>query len=203
MLSLFLAAQLQLPVADENTARHLLYDFPDATEEEVTSARVALWISAKGKVRDCRLVAYGGNKSFAEQLCQKMIGARFEPARDGGGNPVPSLFTTVLGASGDNVHRSGTMMNWMRGPSAPADFVINLSALPPELAWNQRVAINIMIDEEGWVASCERDGAQTSQRWSELACKEAGASRFEQMTSDGRQRVAYIRNLVVKFEGVE
>jgi hypothetical protein len=200
MLSLLLAAQLQLPVPSDATVRHLLYDFPDASEEQVASARVALWISAKGKVRDCRIVAYGGDKTFAEQLCEKIIGARFEPARDGAGNRVPSLFTIVLGASGSSVHRSGTMMNWMSGASAPADFVINLSALPPGLAWNPRVAVNVLIDEAGRVASCEGDGAPDSQKWIAIACQEAGAGKFEAMTSEAAEPVAYIRNLVVKFE---
>jgi len=203
MLSLLLAAQLQLPVAGEATVRHLLYDLPDASEEQVASARVALWISAKGKVRDCRIVAYGGDKTFAEQLCEKIIGARFEPARDGDGNPVPSLFTIVLGASGSSVHRSGTMMNWMSGASAPADFVINLSALPPGLAWNPRVAVNVLIDEEGQVASCEGDSAPESQQWIAIACQEAGAGKFEAMTSETAEPVAYVRNLVVKFETQE
>jgi hypothetical protein len=200
MLSLLLAAQLQLPVVTQDTLHHLVSGMSALSRESVTSARVALWISAEGKVRECRIIAFVGEQKDADLLCRKVLGARLSPALDGTGRPVPSLFTTVLGASADSGNHPATVSKWIDGALAPADFVINLSALPPSLAWNPRVAINVLVDQNGGVATCEADAAQVSQEWVEIACGEVRAGGLDPMTSEGSARVAYIRNLVVKFE---
>lgn len=200
MISLLLAAQLQLPVANQETFRHLLAGISALPKDDIASARVALWISVKGKVRECRVVAFVGKRENADLLCRKVVGARFNPARDQSGMPVPSVFTTVLGASVGSAGDPNSMTKWMSGALAPADFVINLSVLPPALKWDPRVPVTVMIDKEGRVAHCEADSGQISPEWVETACHEVKAGTFEPMTSEGQERVAYVRNIVVKFE---
>lgn len=200
LFSLLVAAQLQLPLPTQETSRHLLSGMTSLSASDMASARVALSIAADGKVRECRVVAFVGEREGADHLCREIVGARFTPARDGAGQAVPSVLTTVLGASGDSAIHPGTATRWISGALAPPDVIINLSALPPALAWNPRVEVNVMIDPQGRVAECQAGAAQVAQDWVETACSQVRASGFDRLVLEGQEPVAHIRNLVVKFE---
>ncbi|MEL6530982.1 MAG: hypothetical protein AAGK01_12910 [Pseudomonadota bacterium] len=199
MLSLLLASALQLPTSTETTARHLLRGMKFETEEQTAAARASLWINAKGKVRDCKLIGFVGDEIIAKRMCEKIIGARFSPAIDRDGNAAYSMFTTVLGASGGSVHRSGTGMNWLKGNGSLADVVVSVESMPKELAWNPLIELNVLIDGAGSIVACEA-GEYRKPEWVRAACNQATAQVFEERASDQGLPISYVRNIGVKFE---
>ena len=198
MIELLAAASLQLPSTNEWTARYLARALDFESAEQTAASRVALWVDKRGKVLECKMIAYVGEKALAEQMCAKVVGARLEPARDAAGEAQHAVFTTILGGSGGSVHRSGTMSNWLSGPSAQEGFLIELSKVPVGLGWNPKVELNLLVNVDGKVEECEF-GILSDQQWAEVACDQSRLASFESRSSAKGDRVSYIRNLVVKF----
>lgn len=195
------AAALALPSANEKTAQHLARRLDFDSEEQTGAARVTLWIDDRGKVLDCQLVQFAGEEDFAKRMCEDVVGARFSAAKASEGIDVHSMFTTVLGGSG-NGHRSGTMMNWLSGRSAAADAVIQVSQMPPNLAWRKQIEVVALIGSDGVVSQCESVGYAMVD-WTLIACEQLKLTNFEMRHSREGEAIPYVRNLIVKFEAAQ
>ncbi|MEL6487993.1 MAG: hypothetical protein AAFQ13_12720 [Pseudomonadota bacterium] len=199
---LAITAALSLPSVNEQTVRHLARRLDFDSEEQTGAARVTLWIDARGKVLDCQLVQFVGEEGFAKRMCEEVVGARFSAAKAKGGIHVHSMYTTTLGGSGGSVHRSGTMANWVSGRSAAADFVIQLSEVPPDLSWQKQIEVVALVEANGVVSQCESAGYAVAD-WTRIACEQLRQTNLEMRQSRKGELIPYLRNLVVKFEAAQ
>ena len=200
MLELLLAAALQLPQGTEAVARRLSNKAPEITEKNISAAKVELWIDPEGKTRSCRIVRYLGDQRTVDRLCKATVGAKFEPARDENGVPTYSLHTTTLSAFPNGFRFRADQMKKRLEPNRQSiGLSVQLSELPPELAYDSRIPLTIKINQIGDLTVCQpNNGSET--RWSKVACEQAAQLSFDQKTTEAGQPVSYVSSIMVVFE---
>ena len=85
------------PERQQEWAAEIMKDYPVhlLRKEEEGSVAVRLTIGRKGRVSFCEVTGFSGPASFNETACLNLMKhARFKPAKDGEGNPVPAFWTT-------------------------------------------------------------------------------------------------------------
>lgn len=200
MLELLLAATLQLPQTTQATARRLSNKAPVLTEENISAAKVELWIDPEGKTKNCKIVRFFGDQRTVDRLCRGAVGTVFEPARDEDGNPAYSLLTLTISAYPEGFHFRADGMKKQLAPTRQSiGLSVQLSELPPELAYDARVPVTLRIDPEGKLAVCQ-PGNGIETRWTQIACEQAGLLTYDRMTTQEGQPVSYLSSIMVVFE---
>ncbi len=86
----------------ERLAQRILTNYPLNLQREGKSAimRVRMMVDARGKPTACTIQVPSADKDSEATTCkQLMIAARFEPARDVAGQPIPSYYVTTIAYS--------------------------------------------------------------------------------------------------------
>ncbi|QIQ87570.1 energy transducer TonB [Erythrobacter sp.] len=85
------------PDGQEAWVREIIEDYPAhlLRKEEEGSVNVRLTVGKTGRVSFCEVTDFSGPASFNETACLNLIKhARFKPAKDDEGNPVPAFWET-------------------------------------------------------------------------------------------------------------
>ena len=65
-------------------------DYPSAAAGAYGTTRFRLTVNAEGGVMTCVITGSSGSKALDDQACRMLrLRARFQPARDSHGNPIP------------------------------------------------------------------------------------------------------------------
>ena len=194
MLSLFIAAALQFPVATQSTAAYLNRSIET---DEIAVATVKLWIDAKGRARGCDVLRFAGDESAAKEICKGAIGAPFNPARAPAGEKIHGLFIGDLSVYPDQgaFKYVTALRSALNEEPLPPDFVFSVSDVPER----SRVGVSLLIDEAGSVTHCDQ-GSEGADQLTKAVCDHALTSEYERRLSDDGEVVRYVRTLVLEFE---
>lgn len=86
-------------VAPRSGGQRVLSSYPSRALREGAegSVQVLVTVSNTGLPTDCQVIASSGHASLDEAACQNMLRyARFDPALNRSGKPIPSKFTTIV-----------------------------------------------------------------------------------------------------------
>lgn len=207
MFLLLFASLVQFPEGTEEAAMHTLMNAPRITrEEDAAVANVLLWISDKGRVRECIVQGYAGDKESALRLCKGTIGARFKPARDFAGKRIHSLLSTRLAVFVDpNGSRRDELSRELDAVPTSPDITVGYeessgdAASRSKLANDLRIGLTLQIDAKGKVGHCKSNEKVGSDA-DEVACQIASEQDFDIRFSRGHEAVGYLRRILVEFK---
>jgi Gram-negative bacterial TonB protein C-terminal len=156
-------------------------------------ARYEVIVSPQGAPQKCTIILPSESPDFDKLTCASFLKrARFRPARDNGGVPVHAIYRS-----------SSTWFAFGSPPRRPAFQDLVVSTVPaPGLPLPSRVALMLVIDEAGRIASCEGMNASKSKLLlNRMACDHVGKLGKMSLVYDAAGNpVRYVRNAIIVFE---
>jgi TonB family protein len=132
---------------------------------ELSGIRVALTVDAGGRPVRCQVTRSSGFEEMDENTCTAaMRSARFTPARDAQGNPVPALWTTGARWTVDEIGNNNLV-------EINSDMIVSARAVPAGEA--RLVTIDRLIGGDARVEGCTVRTSSGAAEIDALACESA------------------------------
>ncbi len=192
MLGLVAAALVQLPTPNLDTVRAVMRSAGSNIREPLAGVRVRAFVDEKGNVRNCAVVSFVGSQRSADVLCQAFAGKKVKPARDTDGSRIGGFIETVIVVT--PTRRTASPVP----PERPADARLSVQEIPDELARSSRLAIGVIIDEQGAIAACGPVSTE-HEALAARGCETVAGNTFTVIHDEDGEPIRYARSLDIEL----
>ncbi len=189
-----LVSGISFPTEQMDMVGHLLKALPETKrDDESAAADIGLWVRPDGRIVNCEVVRYTGDKASIDRVCPAFENYSFKSPRAGDGAEVHAyLITTIFLFPDRSPGKRNVLLKDLRQLREDSEEVSFERSLFPDKRSSSDLLLTLDVDEQGIVSHCETGLKKTSVKTADLACSKLVGRAVTRRFDENGEAVRYL-----------